>query len=245
MKIILSILILSSSLFIFAQNKVDSQGRKQGVWYKTYPNSTIAKYKGQFKDDKPYGEFVYHYESGNIQSKIKFTKGGNIAYNTMYHESSGYVMAKGKYVNQEKDSLWLYYDNKGQLKSQEIYKNGKLDGQRVVYYEPFNGEYRVAKFEMYTNGVRNGNFKEYFPNKKIKIEGTFKTGNLDGAVKFYKSTGKIERIERYKHAVQHGWWIFYNDNGTLKSKELFWEGKKLKPGAERDKRAAQLKAAKK
>ena len=242
MKTILTFVLLLFINLTFAQNKVDAQGRKQGPWKKPFKNSHALHYVGQFKDDKPYGEFTYYYESGGVESKMTFLNGGKVAYNKMYHESSGYIMAKGKYVNQQKDSLWVYYDNKGQLKSQETYKNGKLDGQRVVYYEPVNGQYRVAKFEYYTNGVRNGQFKEYYPNTKLKAEGAYKDGNLNGIVKYYHANGKIERVERYKYAVKHGWWIFYGKDGRQVGTELFWEGKKLKDGPEKEKRAEELKA---
>jgi antitoxin component YwqK of YwqJK toxin-antitoxin module len=241
MKNLFTIILLLLCSISFSQNKTDDQDRKQGVWKKGYKNSAVFKYVGQFKDDKPYGEFIYFYESGNIQSKIKFYNKGIVAYNVMYHESSGYVMAKGKYSNEQKDSLWLYYDNQGHLKSQENYKNGKLNGQRVVYYEPINGQYVVAKFEYYSNGVRNGQFKEYYPNTKLKGEGIYKTGNLSGIVKYYRQNGSLERVERYQYAVKHGWWIFFDENSRQIGSELFWEGKKLK-GEQKEKRAAELKA---
>jgi len=204
MKTLFTLLLISFCSLTFSQNKVDSQGRKQGKWTKPYKNTAMMHYSGQFKDDVPYGQFVYYYESGNVQSKMTFTNKGKSAYSVMYHESTGNRMAKGKYLNQEKDSLWVYYDNKGQLKSQEIYKNGKLNGQRVVYYEPVNGQYRVARYEFYTNGVLDGQFKEYYPNTKIKVEGTYKDGNYHGIVRYYYGHGKKERIEKYQYAVKHG-----------------------------------------
>ena len=243
MKILLTLLITLFATLSFAQNKTDGEGRKQGPWKKRYQKSAHFIYEGQFKNDKPFGEFTYYYQSGNIKAKVKFLKGGEIAYNTMYHESSGYVMAIGKYVNKQKDSLWVYYDNKGYIKSQENYKAGKLDGQRVVYYEPLHGKTVVAKYELYTNGLRHGQVKEYYPNSKLKMEGTYKSGNLEGTVKYYYGNGKLERIERYKHAVKHGWWIFFDEKtGKQLASELFWEGTKLK-GEMKKKKAAELKAA--
>lgn len=241
MKSILTLLLLTICSLTFSQNKVDAQGKKQGVWKKPYKSNASFQYVGQFKDDKPYGEFTYYYESGNIQSKMNFSNKGNVAYSVMYHESTGYIMAKGKYVNQQKDSLWVYYDNKGQLKSQETYKSGKLNGQRVIYYEPVNGQYRVSRYEYYKDGILNGQFKEYYPNTKLKIEGVYRDGNFNGMVKYYYGNGRMERLERYKHAVKHGWWIFYDEKGIVLGKELFWEGVKLK-GKEKEKRAAELKA---
>lgn len=242
MKSILTFLLIVACSVSFAQNKKDSQGRKQGVWKKAYRDVQVYQYVGQFKNDKPYGEFTYYYKSGNVQSKIKFLNGGTTAYNKMYHESSGRLMAQGKYVNQQKDSLWLYYDNVGNLKSQETFVNGKLEGQSVTYYEPQGGKYVVAKYEYYKNGVRDGQFKEYHPNTQLKSEGTYKDGNRNGMVKNFYPSGKIRSVERYKFAVKHGWWIFYGKDGRQVGKELFWEGKKLKDGPEKDKRAEQLKS---
>lgn len=242
MKLTLTFLLLIVSALSFAQNKKDSQGRKQGPWRKPYKDVQVYKYVGQFKNDKPVGEFTYYYKSGNVQSKITFLKNGTVAYNKMYHESSGRLMAQGKYLNQEKDSLWLYYDNVGNLKSQETFVKGKLEGQSVTYYEPKNRQYVVAKYEYYKNGLRDGQFKTYHQNTKLKSEGTYKDGNKNGMVKNFYPNGKIRSVERYKYAVKHGWWIFYGKDGRQVGSELFWEGEKLKDGPEKDKRAAQLKS---
>ena len=37
-------------------NEVDENNKKQGVWTKSFNNGGV-RYKGQFKDDKPYGLF--------------------------------------------------------------------------------------------------------------------------------------------------------------------------------------------
>jgi len=245
MKTIFTLLLILIGSISFAQNKTDNHGRKQGAWKKAYKGIQVYKYVGQFKNDKPQGEFIYYYKSGNVQSKVTFLQDGAIAYNKMYHESSGRLMAQGKYVNQQKDSLWLYYDNVGNLKSQETFVKGKLNGQSVTYYEPKAGQYVVAKFEYYKNGIKDGQFKAYFPNTKLKSEGIYKDGNKNGIVKNYHSNGKIKSVERYKFAVKHGWWVFYGKDGRSIGKELFWEGKKLKDGPEKEKRAAELKPKRK
>ena len=242
MKSILTFLLILTCSIAFTQNKKDSQGRKQGVWKKPYKDVQIYKYIGQFKDDKPVGEFTYYYKSGNVESKITFLNAGTIAYNKMYHESSGSLMAQGKYVKEQKDSLWLYYDNVGNLKSQETFVKGKLEGQSVTYYEPQGDKYVVAKYEYYKNGIKDGQFKSYHPNTKLKSEGVYKDGNRNGMVKNFYPTGQIKSIERYRFAVKHGWYVFYGKDGRQVGKELFWEGNKLKDGLEKDKRTEQLKS---
>ena len=66
MKSILTFLLIVAYSVSFAQNKKDSQGRKQGEWKKAYKDVQVYQYIGQFKNDKPYGEFTYFYKSGNV-----------------------------------------------------------------------------------------------------------------------------------------------------------------------------------
>lgn len=237
--LLLSILISASA---FAQpdvNQVDANGLKQGVWKKAYENNAVYKYVGQFKDDKPYGKFVYYYESGDVQAVINFSDDGSVGYSKMYHES-GYMMARGKYVNQLKDSTWVYFDDRGIISYQESYKNGKLDGDYIVYYEPVDGQYLIAKHYKYREGLLHGEFKTYHPNMQIESEGVYDNGNLNGTVTHYYPNGKAMRIERWQYAVKHGYWIFYDETGKQVGYKLYWEGVQLK-GPALEKKEAELK----
>ncbi|MFD1552264.1 hypothetical protein DNU06_11475 [Putridiphycobacter roseus] len=244
MKYNLILLFITFSSIVYGQlNQIDAQKRKQGPWETFYENTASYKYKGQFKDNIPYGVFTYFYPSGRVQAKVKFKNEGLVTYSQVYHESSGRVKAMGKYINQQRDSTWTYFDNKGNVKSKETYKNDKLEGQRVIYYEPIEGQYIVARYEYYTNNVLNGTFKEYHQNTKLKAEGNYLDGNFNGEVKYYYPNGKMERLERYKYAVKHGYWIFFNEDGTQAGNKLYWEGKALK-GEALEKKKAELKAEK-
>src|SRR5688572_17555325 len=121
MRILILLIAACSSLISIGQvNQVDANGKKQGVWKKAYENNAVYRYVGQFKDDKPYGKFVYYYESGDVEAVINFSDDGSVGYSKMYHES-GYMMARGKYVNQQKDSTWVYFDDRGIISYQENY----------------------------------------------------------------------------------------------------------------------------
>ncbi|MCH2233610.1 MAG: hypothetical protein MK078_05095 [Crocinitomicaceae bacterium] len=220
-------------------NQKDSQGRKQGVWKKFHANSGAMRYTGTFKDDKPVGKFLYYYETGQLQTVMIYRKDGS-SYCEMYHQS-GKIMSKGKYVDQEKDSLWYFFDDRGVLSYQETYKAGKLDGQRVVYYAPVDGQYRVMESTYYKNGVKHGEHKEYYQSTRLKCECTYVDGNINGAKKYYHTNGKLERIERYKYATRHGVWIYYNDKGVKEGMIVYWEGR-LMEGEQANKAIEKLKA---
>ncbi|UKN01406.1 hypothetical protein K6119_16895 [Paracrocinitomix mangrovi] len=221
-------------------NQTDAQGRKQGVWKKAYDNTQVFRYVGQFKNDIPVGEFTYYYESGEVQAKIVFSDNGKTTRSKMYHES-GYLMALGKYVNEQKDSIWVYFDDKGRISYQETYKNDKLNGQKVYFYAPKDGQYPVSRYEYYKDGVLDGEFKEFHQNMQIKAKGQYKDGNLHGAIVYYYSNGKIMKTCNYKYAVKHGPWAFYNESGQLVGTKMYWEGK-LMEGKQVDEKMAIWKA---
>ena len=207
-------------------NQKDGQGRKQGLWKKPYQTSSAFVYVGNFKDDKPIGQFTYFYESGKTKIIMDFKDDGKTSYAKMYHES-GYLMARGKYINREKDSTWTQYDDRGIISYQEDYKTGKLHGQRVVFY--------------WKNGVRHGEYKKFHPNSNLAEEGNYVDGNKNGVIKHYHPNGKLSMIERYKYAVKHGYQIAYDNTGKQTGYKLYWEGVQLK-GEALKKKAAELKA---
>ena len=233
-KSIRHILFMFTMLFfapVFSQvNQVDANGLKQGEWRKMTDDGTALKYIGQFKDDKPYGKFVYYYPTGEVQAVIEFSSDGSVGYSKMYHES-GYMMARGKYLDNLKDSTWVYFDDRGIVSYQEDYKNGKLDGTKIIYYEPVNGQYLVARYYSYREGLLHGEFKTYHPNTNLESEGSYDNDKLNGTVKRYHSNGKLMQIERYNYGVKHGYWIFYDEEGKQVGYKLYWEGVELKGAA--------------
>lgn len=215
MKHLLIITLLLPSL-LFGQNKTDSKGRKQGVWVVKFDNSDVIRYKGQFKDDKPYGKFEYNYATGTPAAISKFEPGGIISRTTMF-DMEGNPMGTGKFVNQKKDSTWTYFEN-GTVASREDFKDGQLHGKRIVYY-PEGRVYEETHFE---NGLKNGKWTMYYENKQIKATCNFVDGNEDGRITYYYSDGKKESVGFYKNAVKNGMWRYYDHRGSV-SKEVFYK----------------------
>ena len=105
-------------------NNLDKKGYKQGVWTKNYSNGSI-RYKGQFKDNIPYGIFFYYYSTGEIQAEKEFFHEGEAAATHIFYKK-GQLKAAGLYVNELKDSTWNYFNKDSILIMSEQYKKGKL-----------------------------------------------------------------------------------------------------------------------
>ncbi len=214
----------------FAQvNQVDAKGLKQGLWQKSYPGSKIYMYEGNFKDDKPVGKFVYKYQSGVVKAVIDNKPNSNVSFVKLYFENQA-LMADGFYRNQKKDSIWMNYNERGELVSGESYKNDKLNGKKITYYlndQLENGELKVLSVTIFKDDIRDGVFKEYYPNGTMKMSGNYVNGLRTGEWVEYYNTGQVMSRVLYKADYLHGWSYFYDKNGTELSKNLWKKGDRL------------------
>ena len=220
---------LSLSQLIFSQNQIDEQGKRQGQWVKTYPNSKAVEFKGQFKNDKPYGEFVYFFQSGKIKARTNFIENSSISYSVLFHENE-VILAQGKFIGKEKDSTWNFYGNHGHLGLIENYKKGVLHGKRTVYYVPENlrdTTKRISQVASYTNGELDGEFIEYFDNGVLKHSSKYIKGRRVGISLNYHPNGKIMIKDTFLNGAKEGWCYAYNEEGIESGKSYFHLGQRL------------------
>jgi antitoxin component YwqK of YwqJK toxin-antitoxin module len=206
------------SLALSAQkNQIDSQGRKQGEWVKYRDGVKI--YEGAFIDDKPTGEFKRYFKSGRISSRSVFSNNGTQSYTEFYYDKrKNPIKARGNYYQQEKDSIWLYYNENGVVVKEEFfsnglqngvwklynylgsliketpYKDGLIEGTQKEYFE----EGGVKRLMSFVADSLQGVFSVYYPNEVLRIKGFFERGLQDKEWYYYKPDGSVEFIEYYR-----------------------------------------------
>jgi antitoxin component YwqK of YwqJK toxin-antitoxin module len=221
---------LTFSFTFFAQvNQVDSQGRKQGEWVKYYESSNVPKYKGQFKNDKPVGKFIYYYPSSKVKSIVIHEENSPRSEAYFYHENKN-LLAFGIYKNQKKDSVWTHYGPSERISFRETYENDLLHGKRITYYVPelaHDNRVEVMREANYVEGRLNGPVVEYFPGGVKKLEGRYKDGRFDGVAKRYHPNGKLMILERWKNRRKHGFWISYDASGIETGRTYYYHGDKI------------------
>lgn len=221
------------SVFVFhishGQTQTDANGKKQGYWKKKDEKTNKLIYEGMFKDDKPQGLFKYYYPHDSIKAIMNFKQNGKIAYSTMFH-LSGKKMAYGKYIGEEKDSVWTYYDEKAVLISRETFVNGKKDGMEYVYFP----DGIVSEERKYKAGKMDGPFKLYYDKSLVKSEGVYLNGQLEGKNSYYFPNGVTAAVGYYKGGQKTGPWIYRDKTGKVKEKELYKAGGKLASKKETD-----------
>ncbi len=211
------ILILILSLFVcsYAQNKIDSQGRKQGEWKKMEEGHLL--YTGQFKDDVPYGVFHYYYPEGGLKSTTEFINGVVKVKTAMYYVGEKKA-AEGLFIDQKKDGEWKYWSEEGFLIKIESYKKGVKHGVWKTYMN--NTEVLLSE-ENYQDGVKNGTFTTYYTDGSVNLKQNYINGKLNGTMELYLMGNVLYSKGQYLNDMKTGKWQFYDEQKRLRKEIVY------------------------
>ncbi len=234
-------------------NRIDLQGRKQGLWLyfnDTYKNGIIQQ--GFYKDGKKQGEWIVYYKNGNIKSK-SFYKDNHIFGPVTTYYKDGTIREQGRWERNKWVGDYRYYYPNGKLKFMWHYdKSGKRTGKQVYYYD--SGKKYVEG--TWSGGKENGWIKEYYPSGQLHVVSLWKNGLQDGQYLEYYNTGALklkkyykqgkedssrtehytyiagtnptnaqrDTIHAYKQFSGSGFFRFYNADGKLTSEGEFRQG---------------------
>jgi len=220
------IFFLFSSVIALSQgiNQIDAQGRKQGVWRKSYENRQI-RYEGNFQNDQPVGEFRHYHPNGKLKAIIIHTGDGHSSAAEFYNENE-ILMARGFFYDEWKDKTWEYFNQKnGKLISIENYQQGIPHGEWIVYYKE---DTVVSENFTYDHGQKEGPWKQFFADGKLKLDASYLHHQLDGPYSLYSPEGKEVVKGFYQNGKKMGEWEFYTNDGQLKRIEWYDQNEKIK-----------------
>jgi len=120
--------------------------------------------------------------------------------------------------------LTRWYRNSN-YESRSNYKDGKLDGQALMFDE--NGN--IISEENYSNDTLDGKYTQWFSSGKMKIKGNYKKGYFSGRWLYYNLTGEIIGTGNYTmgNGIQKAWY----PNGKI-MREINYQNN-LKHGSEK------------
>ncbi|MFA9422105.1 MAG: hypothetical protein ACERLG_00895 [Sedimentibacter sp.] len=85
--------------------------------------------------------------------------------------------------------------------------------------------------EVYKNGQKTHELKDnkliyYFLNGKVKAEGFFENGQMEGEWCFYRATGQLWQVGNFVGGKKNGTWVRYDKKDKLEYRETFENDKK-------------------
>ena len=82
----------------------------------------------------------------------------------------------------------------------------------------------VAEIMTWNNGLRKGNWEQYFSDGKLKLRGNYDNDENEGEITAYYPSGKMLYSGNYHDGLRIGTWIYYDDKGNVEKKEIYKNG---------------------
>ncbi|BFM44365.1 hypothetical protein CFS9_30060 [Flavobacterium sp. CFS9] len=208
-KKIIAGLLLLNTFFAVAQevNKLDTDGKKDGVWKGIYEVSKRPRYEGTFSHGRETGVFKFFDDTkkGDVVATRDFTANDGSSYTIFYDQNKNKV-SEGKEIGKSREGEWKYYHKASKaIMTLEKYKAGKLEGTRTVYYP----DSKIAEEMTYKEGLKEGVYKKYGQNGILLEQSTFKNNEYSGDAVFYDSDGVVASKGKFTKGKKSGMWQFY------------------------------------
>ncbi len=236
------------NVFYYPNGKISSEGymkngQPDGYW-KTYYPSGILKSEGNRKNGWLDSTWVFYNEHGDTLEVINYRFGKKNGYDIKYHyqyDDSGKVVSKKiiskeLYLNDKKEGKSFYYPTDSTV-LEVNYSNGTKNGLAfelvhdtliTTLYEYKNGflvfKENINRYDK--DGKKQGVWKEFYPDGKVKKEMYYIHGILNGMYKEYAPTGQLVKAIMYKYGQPEE--INPSVQKEITQKQSFYPSGKLK-----------------
>ena len=198
-----------------------------------YHDNGRVKLSIPYKNDRIHGLVIEYSDKGIIITQTNYVYG---------------IVESTEKVNRlndtgEKEGKWLSFYANGNVRTEENYRSGVLDG----YKKYFNESGNLLTIEKFKSGNKIKKPKElkeirlqkaFYPGGKLQFEGTFFDDTPHGVHFYYAPNGKIDSVYIYEegYLIEKGnlneqqqktdRWIEYYLSGEEKGKGTYTSGKK-------------------
>lgn len=111
----------------------------------------------------------------------------------------------------ERHGRFLKQDEAGNLLEEAEYQQGKLDGQRILYYP--SGDTLII--ESHRNGQFQGQYRTFYPGNQLKLQGDYIDNQMQGSWKMYYETGELKEEVTFVNNQENGPFVEYHKNGQI------------------------------
>lgn len=199
-------------------NRYDKNNLKVGIW-KTFYNNRRTKTEATYKNNLLNGYLKYYSPDGQLDKAELYIDGilQEEGENSINFEIIPTYSDNGKVIEE------TTYNALGQKDGVSRQFN---DSGEVVKSSIFNNDFLIAEGgTIDKQGRKQGYWKEYYLNGKLKNEGEYLDNQKYNKWKYYYENGKAEQIGKYnKNGKPINDWIWYYQNGDTLRYEQYRMG---------------------
>ncbi|MBN1790863.1 MAG: toxin-antitoxin system YwqK family antitoxin [Bacteroidales bacterium] len=193
-------------------------GQPDGYW-KTYFPTGVLKSEGNRKNHLLDSIWIFYNEAGDTIQKVSYIMGKRNGFTTGYQVLNtqdpllrGKVISRELFVNDKREGLSLYYYPEGSIREEVQYVNNKRQGitrefdkeGKLITLQRFNNGTLVERERINRSdeqGLKQGVWKSYYPNGRIRSEVNYRDGLLNGPFKEYDENGNVSVLLQYTKGV--------------------------------------------
>lgn len=199
--------------FYFPGGKLSSEGelkngKPEGVWKAYYENGRL-KSIGNRINHLLEGEWTFYNDSGKVMARYMYSAGKKSGVQKEFFEN-GSILSEELVVDNVRNGPMIFYNEKGGIIKTVPYVNGVESGVAKEFAEDgriitltiydkgyFKKEEKINRLDKF--GMKQGTWKEFYINEKVKTESTFKDNLLDGVYREYGEDGMVTKMEIYRN----------------------------------------------
>jgi len=205
--------------FYYPNDQVSSEGtmkngKPDGYW-KTYYVTGVVKSEGRRINFLLDSIWNFYNQAGELQQTISYKNGDKNGFSIRYrfdnpvNPGQPTIISKELYVKGKKEGNSFYYYPSGELKQIVYYKNNQKSGMAreysadsvIISVMEYNDNYLINRERINRTdqqGRKQGTYREYYENGKIKTEEHFLDDQLHGYYREFDGRGEVVVAMRYE-----------------------------------------------
>jgi uncharacterized protein len=191
---------------LISEGIVDEAGNRNGKWKDLYPDGKVQA-EGQFNDNRRTGVWKFYSPAAKLEQTGSYNNGRPDGLWTWYYENNA-VLREEEYFQGKRDGAFTEYSITGDI----ITKGQYTDGEK-------NGEWKYTSGDnteegKYILGLKDGLWKTYYPEGKIKSKGSYVQGNPDGSQTYFYIDGRVKEEQYYQMGIREKTWKKFDEQGN-------------------------------
>lgn len=205
--------------FFYPNGNISSEGimrddKPDGYW-RTYYVTGVVKSEGKRTNFLLDSTWNFYNQAGELTQQIDYKLGEKSGYTLRYSYNNPLqpgaptIVSRELYVNGEKEGPSYYYYPTGELRTIVIYQDGKKQGlsrefsrdSTLISVVEYNDNYVINRERVNrtdNEGRKQGTFREYFENGRIKKEANYMDDQLHGYYREFSGSGELITAVRYE-----------------------------------------------
>ena len=189
-------------------------GKPEGFW-KSYYVTGVKKSEGKRTNFLLDSIWIFYDQAGDTTEKISYLYGKRNGWYIKYKKepSKGiYIFSKELFAGDRKEGTAYIYFPDGKIQQTIAYSGGKKQGLSKEYDKDgniitlleYNNDFLVSRERINrldNKGLKQGEWKEFYPNGRIKTEKTFIDDQLHGYYKEYDNRGILSLTMLYENGA--------------------------------------------